>query len=215
MLQIYFDFSGYSDMAIGIGHMFGFHFKENFYYPYHAGSIREFWHRWHISLSGWFREYLYIPLGGSRKGRARTVVNKFVVFACTGLLFIEEFLPFFQTEKTGWKKAAAHIYVIFAVLIGFVFFRADNMGQGINWIIKMFTGIQHNPNATRLVLSLLTPVHLAAFAAGILASAPFAETVGKAKAMQKVLWPASLLLLLLCMLNLAGGTYNPFIYFRF
>lgn len=233
MLQIYFDFSGYSDMAIGIGHMFGFHFKENFYYPYHAGSIRDFWHRWHISLSGWFREYLYIPLGGSRKGRARTVVNKFVVFACTGmwhganltflfwglfhgcLLFIEEFLPFFQTEKTGWKKAAAHIYVIFAVLIGFVFFRADNIGQGINWVIKMFTGIQHNPNATRLVLSLLTPVHLAAFAAGILASAPVAETVGKAKAMQKVLWPASLLLLFLCMLNLAGGTYNPFIYFRF
>lgn len=114
MLQIYFDFSGYSDMAIGMGHMFGFHFRENFRYPYGASSIREFWRRWHISLSGWFREYLYIPLGGSRKGRARTCLNKFFVFACTGiwhganvtflfwglfhgcLLMLEEYLPFFQ-----------------------------------------------------------------------------------------------------------------------
>ena len=80
MLQIYFDFSGYSDMAIGLGEMFGFHFKENFNYPYISGSIREFWRRWHMSLSGWFQEYLYIPLGGNRKGKVRTVINKFIVF---------------------------------------------------------------------------------------------------------------------------------------
>ena len=85
MLQIYFDFSGYSDMAIGLGWMFGFHFKENFNYPYISGSIREFWRRWHISLSGWFLEYLYIPLGGNRKGKFRTVVNKMIVFLCTGI----------------------------------------------------------------------------------------------------------------------------------
>ena len=85
MLQIYFDFSGYSDMAIGLGEMFGFHFKENFNYPYISGSIREFWRRWHMSLSGWFQEYLYIPLGGSRKGKIRTVINKFIVFLCTGI----------------------------------------------------------------------------------------------------------------------------------
>ncbi len=233
MLQIYFDFSGYSDMAIGMGHMFGFHFRENFRYPYGASSIREFWRRWHISLSGWFREYLYIPLGGSRKGRARTCLNKFFVFACTGiwhganvtflfwglfhgcLLMLEEFLPFFQKEKTGWKKAAGHLYVIVAVMTGFVFFRADHLGQGAHWILKMCTGLQYNPAAARLTASLLTPVHLAAFAAGILASVPAVRSIGQAEKLQKLLWPSSLALLLICMLNLAGGTYNPFIYFRF
>ena len=85
MLQIFFDFSGYSDMAIGLGLMFGFHFRENFDHPYIASSIKEFWRRWHISLSSWFKDYLYIPLGGNRKGKARTVINKFIVFACTGI----------------------------------------------------------------------------------------------------------------------------------
>ncbi len=229
MLQIYFDFSGYSDMAIGMGHMFGFHFRENFRYPYGASSIREFWRRWHISLSGWFREYLYIPLGGSRKGRARTCLNKFFVFACTGiwhganvtflfwglfhgcLLMLEEYLPFFQQEKKGWKKAAGHLYVIVAVMTGFVFFRADHLGQGAHWILKMCTGLQYNPAAARLTASLLTPVHLAAFAAGILASVPAVRSIGQAEKLQKLLWPSSLALLLICMLNLAGGTYNPFI----
>lgn len=233
MLQIYFDFSGYSDMAIGLGKMFGFHFRENFRYPYGAGSIREFWHRWHISLSGWFRDYLYIPLGGSRKGRARTCINKFIVFACTGiwhganvtflfwglfhgcLLMMEEFLPFFQKERSGWKKAACHLYVIVAVMAGFVFFRAENMGQGMHWVVNMFTGVQHSDVSMRLVISMLTPVHIAAFAAGAFASMPVMETIGKAEKLQKLLWPASLVLLLICMLNLAGGTYNPFIYFRF
>lgn len=85
MLQIYFDFSGYSDMALGLGMMFGFHFHENFDYPYISASIREFWRRWHMSLSGWFKEYLYIPLGGNRRGKFRTVVNKMIVFVCTGI----------------------------------------------------------------------------------------------------------------------------------
>lgn len=233
MLQIYFDFSGYSDMAIGLGQMFGFHFRENFRYPYGAGSIREFWRRWHISLSGWFRDYLYIPLGGSRKGHSRTCINKLIVFACTGiwhganvtflfwglfhgcLLMMEEFLPFFQKERRGWKKAACHLYVIVAVMAGFVFFRADNMGQGMQWVVKMFTGVRHSDASMRLVISMLTPVHIAAFAAGAFASMPVMETIGKAEKLQKLLWPASLVLLLICMLNLAGGTYNPFIYFRF
>ena len=233
MLQIYFDFSGYSDMAIGMGHMFGFHFRENFRYPYGAASIREFWRRRHISLSGWFREYLYIPLGGSRKGRARTCINKFIVFACTGiwhganvtflfwglfhgcLLMLEECIPFFQKEHHGWKKAAGHIYVIVAVMTGFVFFRAESMQQGAAWIIKMFTGPASGDAAAQLVLSQLTPVHLAAFAAAIPASMPFMESIGKSQKMQKALWASSLVLLLACMLNLAGGTYNPFIYFRF
>lgn len=235
MLQIYFDFSGYSDMAIGMGHMFGFHFKENFRYPYGADSIRDFWRRWHISLSGWFREYLYIPLGGSRRGRVRTCINKLIVFACTGMwhganvtflfwglfhgcfLMLEEVVPFFHKEKTGWKKILAHGYVLLVVMTGFVFFRAEDMGQGMFWIRQMFTGLKADQaqDSMRLVRSLLTPVHLAAFAAGIAGSMPVMETIGQKKQMQKILWPASLILLAVCMMNLAGGTYNPFIYFRF
>ncbi len=233
MLQIYFDFSGYSDMAIGMGHMFGFHFKENFRYPYGAVSIRDFWRRWHISLSGWFREYLYIPLGGNRKGRARTCMNKMIVFACTGMwhganvtflfwglfhgcfLMLEEFASVLQKEKIGWKKLAAHVYVILVVMIGFVFFRADHMRQGMFWVFQMFAGMHFENASMRLVLSMLTPVHLTAFAAGILASMPAMEQLGQRKPMQKILWPASLVLLAVCMMNLAGGTYNPFIYFRF
>lgn len=128
---------------------------------------------------------------------------------------MEEFLPFFQKERRGWKKAASHIYVIVAVMTGFVFFRAENMGQGMHWVVKMFTGVQHSDASTRLVISMLTPVHIAAFAAGAFASTPVMKTIGKAEKLQKLLWPASLVLLLMCMLNLAGGTYNPFIYFRF
>ena len=129
MLQIYFDFSGYSDMAIGLGWMFGFHFKENFNYPYISGSIRDFWRRWHISLSGWFLEYLYIPLGGNRKGKFRTVVNKMIVFLCTGIwhgaavnflfwgvyhgcfLMLEEYVPWIGRKGSGVKSCiSAHLY---------------------------------------------------------------------------------------------------------
>ncbi len=233
MLQIYFDFSGYSDMAIGIGRMFGFHFKENFNYPYISVSIREFWRRWHISLSGWFREYLYIPLGGNRKGRVRTCINKFIVFACTGIwhganvtflfwglfhgffLMLEEYIPFFRKEGGILKKTAGHIYVILVVMIGFVFFRADNMAQGFCWIREMFSGLHFGNEAMRLWLSLMTPVHLAAFAAGILTAAPLKVQLLKNRILQKLSWPSAILVLLLCMMNLAGGTYNPFIYFRF
>ena len=125
LFQIYFDFSGYSDMALGMGEMFGFHFRENFQYPYVSCSIREFWRRWHMSLSGWFREYLYFPLGGNRKGRARTVLNKFIVFFCTGLwhganvtfvvwglyhgffLMLEEYWPGRRSQKEASQGAAA------------------------------------------------------------------------------------------------------------
>lgn len=128
---------------------------------------------------------------------------------------MEEFVPFFQKEYRGWKKAVGHIYVILAVMIGFVFFRSEDMGQGVSWIVKMFTGLQFGHASMQLLLSLLTPIHLAAFAAGIFASMPVMETIGKAEKLQKVLWVSSLAVLFVCMLNLAGGTYNPFIYFRF
>lgn len=232
MLQIYFDFSGYSDMAIGMGRMFGFHFKENFRHPYAAVSVKDFWRRWHISLSGWFREYLYIPLGGNRKGRARTSLNKILVFACTGMwhganmtflfwglfhgffLMLEEYIPFFRREGGFWKKLVGHMYTLLVVLAGFVFFRADSMRQGAEWIGKMAAGLQFDDASMRLAASLLTPVHLAAFAAGVIASVPM-ERAARTKPVQRMAWPLTIALLAVCMLHLAGGTYNPFIYFRF
>ena len=233
MLQIYFDFSGYSDMAIGLGEMFGFHFKENFNYPYISGSIREFWRRWHMSLSGWFQEYLYIPLGGSRKGKIRTVINKFIVFLCTGIwhganvtflfwglyhgcfLMLEEIVPAIREEGGKVKSFFQHVYTLLVVLIGFVFFRADSMHQGAAWIKTMFTGFGSNTAAMSLALEQLTPLYLVTAAVGIVACCPVKMLVKKGRAYEAVTAAGSLALLLLCMLSLASGTYNPFIYFRF
>ena len=233
MLQIYFDFSGYSDMAIGLGEMFGFHFKENFNYPYISGSIREFWRRWHMSLSGWFQEYLYIPLGGSRKGKIRTVINKFIVFLCTGIwhganvtflfwglyhgcfLMLEEIVPAIREQGGKVKSFFQHIYTLLVVLIGFVFFRADSMHQGAAWIKTMFTGFGSNTAAMSLALEQLTPLYLVTVAVGIVACCPVKMLVKKGRAYEAVTAAGSLVLLLLCMLSLASGTYNPFIYFRF
>ena len=233
MLQIYFDFSGYSDMAIGLGEMFGFHFKENFNYPYISGSIREFWRRWHMSLSGWFQEYLYIPLGGSRKGKIRTVINKFIVFLCTGIwhganvtflfwglyhgcfLMLEDIVPAIREQGGKVKSFFQHIYTLLVVLIGFVFFRADSMHQGAAWIKTMFTGFGSNTAAMSLALEQLTPLYLVTAAVGIVACCPVKMLVKKGRAYEAVTAAGSLALLLLCMLSLASGTYNPFIYFRF
>ena len=233
MLQIYFDFSGYSDMAIGLGEMFGFHFKENFNYPYISGSIREFWRRWHMSLSGWFQEYLYIPLGGSRKGKIRTVINKFIVFLCTGIwhganvtflfwglyhgcfLMLEEIVPAIREQGGKVKSFFQHVYTLLVVLIGFVFFRADSMHQGAAWIKTMFTGFGSNTAAMSLALEQLTPLYLVTAAVGIVACCPVTMLVKKGRAYEAVTAAGSLALLLLCMLSLASGTYNPFIYFRF
>ena len=233
MLQIDCDFRGYSDMAIGLGEMFGFHFKENFNYPYISGSIREFWRRWHMSLSGWFQEYLYIPLGGSRKGKIRTVINKFIVFLCTGIwhganvtflfwglyhgcfLMLEEIVPAIREQGGKVKSFFQHIYTLLVVLIGFVFFRADSMHQGAAWIKTMFTGFGSNTAAMSLALEQLTPLYLVTVAVGIVACCPVKMLVKKGRAYEAVTAAGSLVLLLLCMLSLASGTYNPFIYFRF
>lgn len=233
MLQIYFDFSGYSDMAIGLGWMFGFHFRENFNYPYISGSIREFWRRWHISLSEWFKEYLYIPLGGNRKGKTRTSINKVIVFLATGIwhganvtfLFwgifhgffqiLEENLPFFRTKGGRGKQFFCHIYTLLAVLIGFVFFRADTMAQGLAWVSRMFTGFSFGGETMTLAVSILTPWNLVMFAVGILACLPVKQYVENRKGYTAYTYVLSLAALALCILQLAGGTYNPFIYFRF
>lgn len=233
MLQIYFDFSGYSDMAIGLGWMFGFHFKENFNYPYISGSIREFWRRWHISLSGWFLEYLYIPLGGNRKGKFRTVVNKMIVFLCTGIwhgaavnflfwgiyhgcfLMLEEYVPWIGRKGSKLKAVFQHIYALLVVCIGFVFFRADTMSQGLFWIKEMFTGFTWNAAAMSFAVQQITPVFLVTLAGALIACCPVIKTVNNKKWYAPFAYVCSLLGLVVCMLSLASGTYNPFIYFRF
>lgn len=234
LLQIYYDFSGYSDMAIGLGKMFGFHFKENFHYPYAAGSIQDFWRRWHMSLSTWFKEYLYIPLGGNRKGKIRTCVNKMVVFFCTGLwhgaswtfvvwglyhgvfLMIESFLP-------KGKKAPAllgHLYALLVVTVGFVLFRADTLSQGLAMIAAMFTGFSFGEEMMSTAILQLTPLFLFMTAAGVICAAPWKEWLEKKgrkllPMVESFSYPVSIALLILCILSLSGGTYNPFIYFRF
>ncbi len=244
MLQIYYDFSGYSDMAIGLGGMFGFRFQENFKYPYGAASIKEFWRRWHISLSSWFKEYLYIPLGGSRKGKFRTGINKLIVFFCTGLWhganwtfivwglyhgffsMLEEYIPF--TKKI--PRQIAYIYTMFVVCIGFVIFRADTLTQGIYIISQMLSGFSFSSQSISFAVSQITPWFITMTLVGIIGMAPvkpvteFLISVDKGR-IKLVLWKyktvqtlvsiASIILLAWCIIRLSGDTYNPFIYFRF
>ena len=235
-MQIYFDFSGYSDMAIGLGKMFGFEFKENFNYPYISTSVKEFWRRWHISLSTWFKEYLYIPLGGNRKGKGRTCLNKIIVFFCTGLwhganwtfviwglyhgifLLIESYIP-----KIKIPKFIKHIYLPLVVTIGFVIFRADDISQGIFMIEKMFTGFEFSSTSMSLFVGQMTPLFITTLLVAIIASLPFKNFVNSIvsknektmKVYNSALYVLSFGLLALCMLNLSSGSYNPFIYFRF
>ena len=240
MLQIYYDFSGYSDMAIGLGRMFGFHFLENFNFPYGSTSIKEFWRRWHISLSGWFREYLYIPLGGNRKGKSRTSINKIIVFFCTGLwhgaswtfvlwglyhglfLLIEDAVPAIRRMP----KVLGHIYTLIVVCVGFVLFRAETLAQGLHVIGQMFTGFAGNAASASLLQQQLTPWFLAMLIAALILAAPVHPLVVLCKKNEdndspvwvvlRGLWMIVCLFLLgWCILRLSGSSYNPFIYFRF
>ncbi len=241
LFQIYYDFSGYSDMAIGLGKMFGFDFKENFNYPYGAVSVRDFWRKWHISLSTWFKEYLYIPLGGNRKGRTRTVVNRLIVFFCTGLwhgaswtfvlwglyhgvfLLLEEFIPVLGKLP----KVINHIYTLLAVTIGFVIFRADTITQGFDFIGNMFCGFNISDQSISLALSQLTPWFIIMFVAAIIGCAPIKPIANRFRVSQStalskkqsiaqtVLYLLAFVLLAWCIIRLSGSSYNPFIYFRF
>lgn len=249
LIQIYFDFSGYSDMAIGLGLCFGFHFKENFNYPYISASIQEFWRRWHISLSTWFREYLYIPLGGNRKGKAKTYRNKLMVFFCTGLwhganwTFIIWGLwhGFFIVAEDAAKKlfglgkhgknrrnpvetVLKHLYTLLVVLIGFVIFRADNMGQAISMIGAMFSGIRASAQTGLLLAQCLTPLTMFALLFGLVGSTPVLPMVCRKAEQQtgsvyvclRVLsYVGALILLLVDILHLSAASYVPFIYFQF
>lgn len=235
LFQIYFDFSGYSDMAIGLGRAFGFTFKENFRYPYAASSMQDFWRRWHISLSTWFKEYVYIPLGGNRKGKWRTGLNKIIVFLLTGLwhgaswnfvlwgLFHGIFLmleSYGLLKPNRWKPFFRHLYTLVAVTVGFVLFRAETLPQAGMMIAKMFAGWQFTPELAATLSMLLTPITAVMLPIAAFASLPLGGNAaltlerrgGVAEAAGYIVAFAGLILAAMC---LATSTYNPFIYFRF
>ena len=236
-LQIYFDFSGYSDMAIGLAKLFGFELKENFLYPYTAGSIKLFWRKWHISLSTWFKEYLYIPLGGNRKGQARTVFNLVFVFFCTGLWHGAEWTfvvwglfhgLFLMLERVGVIKPErfkpkwlANVYTLLVVVVAFTIFRAETLSGGVWHIVKMFSGFTASAAAIRFVSETLTPTVIAMFVIGIIGATPLPSMLYKRIRSRKATladygsMALTLALLLVCAFALSSQTYNPFIYFRF
>lgn len=241
MLQIYFDFSGYSDMAVGMGKMFGFTFPENFNYPYVATSIRDFWKRWHISLTSWFREYLYFSIGGNRISKSRTMLNRFIVFVCTGiwhganftflfwgiyhgaLTMLETFIEGrnqgkIKPESSGAmrliKKIFGHIYTVIAVMLGFVIFRADSLGHAFRYIGTMFS-FKATALGTMEALSLLNPLFVVTLVIAIILCAPIGKKIKNKKLKFYGGLVISIILYLLCILEIAAGSYNPFIYFRF
>jgi len=244
-LQIYFDFSGYSDMAIGIGRMLGFRFPENFLYPYAAVSVREFWRRWHVSLSTWFRDYVYIPLGGSRGSRAATARNLLVVFALCGLwhgasasflvwgLWHGAFLALERTAFGAWlarrPSPVGWIYTAVVVLAGWVVFRADTLGDALAYLAAMAL-FGAAPGAEPIGRAWLEPQIALAFAAGLAGAAPFAARAAEQLAARasegigatRALPPLALarfawasVVLASSAMAVVAGTHDPFIYFRF
>lgn len=233
-LQIYYDFSGYSDMAIGMGKMFGFDFQENFRYPYLSCSIWEFWQRWHISLGTWFKEYVYIPLGGNRKGIARTYLNLIIVFFLTGLWHGANFTfilwgiyhGIFQIiERMGFKrfldrhKVLAHLYTCIVVVFGWVLFRADNLVQAGVMIKRMLIPWQYT-ETTLMMGKVFENKTIFIIIVGLLGCGLMQDLFSRYKFTQK--WKNSFAemvfccaVFIVCISMLASNTYNPFIYFRF
>lgn len=235
-LQIYFDFSGYSDMAIGLGRIFGFSFPENFRYPYIAKSITEFWRRWHMSLGTWFRDYLYIPLGGSRCSRIRHIFNILVVWMATGFwhgaawnfvfwgLFYAVLLmaeKFFLLPALKKGRVLPHVYVLLAVTLGFVLFDAASLKDALHQLGTLFgagTASGLGTEALYMLRSYGVVLALAALGATPL-PAMLWKKVQEAKSLAPVLTVAEPLctfaLLALCTAFLVDGSFNPFLYFRF
>lgn len=237
-LQIYFDFSGYSDMAIGLGAMFGFRFPENFNYPYAAVSITDFWRRWHISLTSWFREYVYIPLGGNRHENKDIMVrNLFLVWLLTGIwhganwTFLLWGLFYFLVQLTerffGYAEKIPgpiwnRVYTLLIVNFAWVVFRADDLYQAGRFLLNML-GLNRNGLWSDVAVLFLRE-NWVFFLAGIFFSAPVArmgneylyKTDSGLNRLLAVCYPAGMLLLLVtCIAYLASGSYNPFIYFNF
>ena len=233
-LQLYYDFSGYSDMAIGLGLIFGFQFMENFNYPYISKSITEFWRRWHISLSTWFKQYLYIPLGGNRINKNRTYINLGIVFLLTGVwhgaswnfVFWGLWNGFFiiLEKMTGWHndtdkvpvKILKHIYTIFVFVLGWVMFRADNMTYAWTYLKNMF-GLVPVHDITYTMMYYVDNVEIVTLLAGILCAMPIFKNMiyveNKAAKLAVNVW--LMVLFILSSAAIAASTYNPFIYFRF
>ena len=244
-LQIYFDFSGYSDMAIGLGYMFGFRFVENFNYPYISRSITEFWRRWHISLSTWFRDYLYIPLGGNRFGRARTYGNLMIVFVLCGLWHRASWTfllwglyhgLFLILERQGlskilkYDKPSAHVYTLLVVLGGWVLFRCETLSQTAGFYGAMF-GLANQFELSTEIRMMMQQYHVGVIAFAIVAATPLGsiivrrfEEFGSSPTKWQSTWQSIFYLSMASVLGLqlvwasclvVSGTYNPFIYFRF
>ena len=244
-IQIFYDFSGYSDMAIGIGKMLGFDFPENFNYPYIAKSIQEFWRRWHMTLSGFFRDYVYIPLGGSRVGEARTYANVMIVFLLTGLwhgaswnfvlwgiyhgifLCLERlFLSSFLKKIYSW---VSHVYALFVVGIGWVIFRIEDVTQLRIYLSRMFD-IHSNLDSFEIATVVNYSESILAIILGMILSMPIIEVLRANKkiialkplrilqheSIQSFVTGISMsMLLVFCLAKISADTYNPFIYFRF
>lgn len=228
-LHVYFDFSGYSDMAIGLGKLFGFDFLENFNYPYISKSITEFWRRWHISLGSWFRDYVYIPLGGSRVGKIRLLFNILVVWMLTGFwhgaawnfiawgLYFALLLVIEKVFLLNWlkkSKVIGRIYVLVLVIISFVIFNAASMGEAFQYIGGMF-GAGSYP-----VLSAETVFYLKNYAVvlilAIIGATPIPKLLVQKLKATPILEPIALVLLLVMVTAyLVDGSFNPFLYFRF
>ena len=232
--QIYFDFSGYSDMAIGLGRMFGFKFPENFRYPYQSVSITDFWRRWHITLSTWFKEYLYIPLGGNRRGLARQALNLLIVWSLTGfwhgagwnfvmwglyyfvILFIEKLFLLKALDKL--PKFFRHVYALLLIIIGWVIFASDDVSVLLPYLGSMFGangavgGMDVYTLLTKAVLLIICCIASTELPKKLFLSAAGAMNEKAAFTLKSVL---TIALLALSMILLIGDSYNPFLYFRF
>ena len=230
-LNIYFDFSGYSDMAIGLGRMFGFHFPENFNYPYLSKSVTEFWRRWHMSLGSWFRDYVYIPLGGNRVTKARWVCNILAVWMLTGLwhgaawnfvlwgllfavlLMVEKWLPCLHRLPVALRRG----YVLLAVMGSFVLFNADTLSQAVGDVAALFgfNGLPLTSGETWYYLRSFSPLLVAACLGAtplVKQAAQRLEATRIGQAIQPLVWIA---LTLVSTAYLVDGSFSPFLYFRF
>jgi len=235
-LQLYFDFSGYIDMVIGMGTCFGITSRENFNHPYTATSVADFWRRWHMSLSAWFKDYLYIPLGGNRKGSFRAGINKSIVFLLCGLwhganwtfiiwglwhglfslLESMKVIPAKRLES-GKGRVVGHVYTLLVVCIGFVMFRAASVAQGLQIIGAMFAGFRFTAAGTVALRTFLNPETILAMAAGIVLSMPVFKKLVRAlgRHAESVCSLGAIFLLVLCIIKMAAGDFAPSIYAQF
>lgn len=233
-IQLYFDFSGYIDMVIGLGMALGFTTRENFNYPYIAPTVGQFWRRWHMSLSTWFKDYVYIPLGGNRKGQLRAGINKCIVFLLCGLwhgaawtfvlwglwhgLFslLESLnvIPAKRLEK-GPAKILGHVYTLLVVCIGFVMFRAGTVAQGAQIIGAMFAGFKLTAAGTVALYKLLSVETVLLLVMGIVLSMPISKKLSEVTFLERISYIGAIVVFVLSVLKLAAGDFAPSIYAQF